>query len=971
MAPCNIRKNKLLVITVNARSLRSNFDELNLFIENHNFKFDILGVTESWIKKEESFAYQIPGYKMYTQERSSKLGGGVALYVKNDLYCSTFEVVSEECNGLRFSVTDRSGNLVSGLLLYRFCKSSVTKFLSTLENQSTLLSGHAVVFGDLNLNIIPPHNNHAYLNLMATLGFRSEVNEPTRVLGSSSSCIDHLFQRFPNGQYNAKKIDYSLHDVPFSDHKLTRFSIELGNTLSDQPHNKEFPIINWDAVAQKITSTKWDNLYCINDVNEAFRQFFDIIGQIVNSETRTKLRKEMNKKRSTWASSELVTISKSKHRLYNLVKKYPDNAFLKGQLKKVTREMKARIKLDKKTYFTSKLEMCGSDPRKYWRLVKNKLSSPQFAVDRVETEQGYIQTDGNEKLVANAFNTFYIDKVSEILNSATTASGNTNNSNQSLPPEPRLDRTFRVSPITHRDVVETLKRLPNKLSKGTDGITSIFLKNNAVALTPPLVWLFNLSMSKGIFPESLKEAIVVPLHKGGDPSQMTNYRPISLLSTISKLFEKIIHGRLISFWTKYNIFSNKQFGFLPGRSTEMAIFSHMKEIVGGIEGGEFVASIYLDIMKAFDAVQHDTLLAKLEKAGIRGLFLNWFSTYLKGRRQRVKINGMIGDARITTTGVPQGSCLGPLLFLIYINGVLQLNLQGTVYAYADDTAVLYRDKSGTRLIERMNADLNVLQSWFSAHSLLPNVGKTKIMAFGYRRILNLSGKIKFHKGGETNCPNTCGCVALEQVDSWKYLGLHLDLKVTWAKQLSNLHNKIRGLCLLLYYASKFFGRTHLKRIYMALFEPNLRYGLTQWGSAGSEALIPVERLQRKAIRTMAGIRIGQNSSIWFSKLKILTLNELHRLELVVLAHRHKDRNDLFVFRGNSRMQSEQSNRTTSLLAPPWIRLRSRSQAPYSAVDEFNRLPIKIRKIINFKAFRKKASEYISGGTANSERRVRE
>lgn len=710
MAPCNIRNDNLKFIAVNARSLRSSFDELNLFIENNNFKFDVLGITESWLRKEECFAYQIQGYRMFTQERSNRLGGGVALYVKNNLHCSVTEIVSDECNGLRFNVSDGSGNLVTGLLLYRFCRSSVTKFLSTLENLSAQLTGRAVIFGDLNLNIAPPHNNHAYLNLMASLGFRSEVNEPTRVHGTSRSCIDHLFRRFPNGQFSSKGTDYSLYDVPFSDHKLTRFSLDLGGTPPSAQCEKVFPVTNWDSVARKIVSINWDHLYSIQDVDEAFTLFFKTLEEITKSETRNKLASVANKKRSTWASSELVAISKSKHRLYNLVKKYPDNVFLKAQLQKVTREMKARIKLDKQSYFTSKLELCGFDSRKYWRLIKNKLSSPQFTVDRVETEQGPIQTEGSERLVANAFNSFYIEKVSEILSSASTAPANTNSSQSPcLPPEPQLARTFRVNPITELEVGEALKRLPNKLSKGTDGITSIFLKTNAVALIPPLTWLFNLSMTKGVFPEKLKEAIVVPLHKGGDPSQMTNYRPISLLSTVSKLFEKIIHGRLISFWTKYNIFSKRQFGFLPGRSTEMAIFGHMKEVVEGIEKGELVASIYFDIMKAFDAVHHNVLLEKLEKAGIRGVFLNWFSTYLKGRRQKVKINGVIGDARVTTTGVPQGSCLGPLLFLIYVNGVLQLNMHGTVYAYADDTAVLYRDKSGVKLIEQMNSDIQTLQ----------------------------------------------------------------------------------------------------------------------------------------------------------------------------------------------------------------------------------------------------------------------
>lgn len=443
MAACKSKqKTELVFVSVNIRSLRANFDELLIFLENRKIKFDILGITESWIRKEESFAFEIPGYKMFAQERSTKLGGGVVLYTKNNLICSTSDIISDQCNGIQFNISGQGVQSVTGALIYRFCKSSVTKFLSTLETIGNSQSGHAIIFGDMNLNILPPHNNHAYLNVMASMGFEPAVVEPTRIQGGAQTCIDHVFQRFPTGQYNLSSLSYKLFDVQFSDHKLTQFRLPLkghSDINSQNPRKREILVTNWAKVSEKVSSFDWSQIQKTTDVDEAFASFIDQIQQIISSESVVKSPRELGKRRAPWVSNELIKLSESKLKLYKLTKKYPDNPFLRAQLKKVVKEVKSKIKTDKKSYFSRKLELCGSDPQKYWRLIKNTLSSPQLAVEKVETEHGILKTAGNEKAVANAFNSFYIDKVAEILNSAPGLSGNSNlNESRMNQPPPHL-----------------------------------------------------------------------------------------------------------------------------------------------------------------------------------------------------------------------------------------------------------------------------------------------------------------------------------------------------------------------------------------------------------------------------------------------------------------------------------------------------------------------------------------------------
>lgn len=273
------------------------------------------------------------------------------------------------------------------------------------------------------------------------------VTEPTRIYGSSRTCIDHVFQRFPTGQYDSTKIKYKLYDVQFSDHKLTHF--ELPRPPSASLAKDKITITNWEAVANRIATYNWAQIQQNSDVNVAFSLFINIIHQIINAESRTKLPRELNKKRSCWASSELVGLSESKLKLYKLVKKYPRNEFLKAQLKRVTKDLRSKIKSDKKAYFTKKLDLCGSDPKKYWRLIKNTLSSPQFSVQQVETDAGLIRTEGNEKTVSNAFNSFYVDKVAEILSSAPGRHGDSGSGRSYVcSGSHRLRNTFRSSPIT-------------------------------------------------------------------------------------------------------------------------------------------------------------------------------------------------------------------------------------------------------------------------------------------------------------------------------------------------------------------------------------------------------------------------------------------------------------------------------------------------------------------------------------------
>ena len=290
-----------------------------------------------------------------------------------------------------------------------------------------------------------------------------------------------------------------------------------------------------------------------------------------------------------------------------------------------------------------------------------------------------------------------------------------------------------LMPTDPHEINKLIGELPNKNSSGYDDISNMLLKKIGPSIVEPLARIFNNSFTEGVFPNSMKLADVVPLFKNKKREHTNNYRPISLLITISKLLEKLIYKRTYSFLEKHELIYKSQYGFRSNHSCEQAVNELIGEIAKSKENGKITAAIFLDLSKAFDTLNHPLLLRKLERYGIRGNTLKWFESYLSNRSLRAKVSTSNGitysDTKEINYGTPQGSCLGPLLFLIFTND-LHLNLEFCeCILFADDTTIYY---SGThkRLIEWcLQSDLKTLQDWFRANTLTLNINKSVVMSF--------------------------------------------------------------------------------------------------------------------------------------------------------------------------------------------------------------------------------------------------
>ena len=425
---------------------------------------------------------------------------------------------------------------------------------------------------------------------------------------------------------------------------------------------------------------------------------------------------------------------------------------------------------------------------------------------------------------------------------------------------------------------------------------------------------------------------------------------IRALSTVSKVLEAILKKRMVNFLLKHSFFNNNQFGFLPRKSTSEALVTHLNEIVNNLERSKTVFGLYLDLAKAFDTVNHDILFEKLHRAGFRGDFYNWLKSCVQNRQQCVVYNGNRSEWRQVICGVPQGSTLGPLLFLVYVNSILELPLQGPVFSFADDTAIVYSGVDFEESRKKCETDLETLTHWFIFHKICPNLKKTKLIQYFYKTTKNVqSPAIIWHL---PNClKNNCNCTEIERVTEIKYLGLFLNSNLNWQAHSAYLQTKLRKLNYLLYYLKNSIPMEVRLRVYLAFYLPVLTYSLECWGGAPEYMLQPIRVLQKGAVRAIVGAKRYDHSAPILSKLKTLSLSGLYKQSLISLLHRG-------IVKIPKKKSGTKHLRFSRFVTPQWKHEKARRQALYQSLLQSSKLPQDLITYLGHPTFPRKLKTFI-------------
>ena len=530
--------------------------------------------------------------------------------------------------------------------------------------------------------------------------------------------------------------------------------------------------------------------------------------------------------------------------------------------------MKNKLRRD---YYRQRCEDYKKNAKKLWGLINNTIKKVKHKGSIIP----YITVEGikhhNPHKIANCFGKFYSklgsDLANQILPGSTTISTYLNNI-------PRTLGSIVLAPTTVHEIDVLIRKLPNKSSHGFDNISNIMLKSLRTSITYPLCHIFNTSMIEGSFPNRMKIAEIIPLYKGKAMDKMVNYRPISLLITLSKLLEKIMYRRLYSYLESNSILYNSQYGFRSQRSCEQAITELVGYILQSKNRNEHCAGIFLDLKKAFDTLDHSILLQKLERYGIRGMAHNWFSSYLSGRQLVAKITTgcrkiVKSDNYEITYGAAQGSCLGPLLFIIFMNDLTQLPLYSNIILFADDTTVFYSHKSEKFLKYALEHDLNIMGDWFKANKLSLNLDKTIGIKF-------------WDSSNFILCNNN---MSIEMSDHTKFLGIYIDHKLTWHIHISHLLDKLNMNRRLMMLGKNHLDLTCLRNIYFGHIHSHILYGISIWGSMISQSMLKeIYMVQKKCEYLMKPTGKGTNIQQIFTELRLMPVQKMIKLAMCKLGY---------------------------------------------------------------------------------------
>ena len=845
------KKHELQIYSANIRSLPKYFDNFRDGLEFYS-KFDILCFNETNCDPTElPFKGQeliLEGFHPpITQKpaRYSNRGGGLGIFVSSKL-CEFSNISLKE--GMCFNEDPQSGEFLTIEIefprmknvivsnFYRSPSSKVNNFLDKIDCVHEKLSRHKnkIIFmtGDGNIDLLQYGKFDGSTNLVDRMNQRDFVpliSRPTRITDHSATLIDHLFTNSCHAVTRTGVITES-----YADHLATFSCILLDNNrinckISKTDNDCQIRQITENGIqkfVEHIAAADWAPAYAAEGANEKFDIFSKIYNEIYSRNFPLVERKPGRRKNTKpWILEWLQRACDRKNALFRKFVKRPsiENS---TKYKKMKKFVEKHIRLAKNKYYKSYFNRYSCDSKKQWQMVNtllNRKGKAKVKVDKLVSE-GIEVTRGQD--IAEAFNRRFCSMAQELKNQAGDAPAR-----RPLPDSTRCLIDLEMYEASESEIHGIVKAMKDK---ATSDCAIRPIKSVNFLITPILSHVVSASLSQGIFPEELKVAKVIPLHKGGSRSEASNYRPISLLSCFSKIYEKVVQKRLVSHLKTNNILYASQYGFRTGHSCEHAILEAQHCILKSLERKQVTALLLLDFSRAFDMVDFDILLEKLEHYGVRGIGQNWFRSYLKGRSQYVHVNNKNSGVSELKYGVPQGSILGPILFILYSNDMALIDVTAKFICFADDSNVIISADSFQELGRAVNNILAAIQLWVTQNGLKLNIGKTKYMIFSNKR----KSAVKVYLNG----------IEIKESSHEKFLGVIIDSQLNWEQHIRQLASKISRNVGILHKLKGLVPIKVMKTLYNSFIQSHLYYCTTVWGLGSLNSIKILFSAQKKAIR---------------------------------------------------------------------------------------------------------------------------
>ena len=824
-------KDKFSLVHYNVQSLADKKDLL--FSELSNFS--IISVTETWLDQRTSDNdIALDGYITYRRDREGDNHGGVCAYVSDCIFSKRrydLELPNIECVWVEIKTQNKK--LLIGTF-YRPPNSPIATLTAIGDSIGMALDTNAhdiLLTGDFNINMADNRNSTKIKDLCQEHGLSQLISDPTHYTETSQSTIDLILTN------NSDDILTSGVGEPFLDQNI-RYHCPVFCVLDfNKPKIRSFKRHIWlfdqgnyhyQALSTELNNTNWDNLKDI-DINKYTN---NITEHIIKSTSKHIPNKFINVRPSdpSWLNTNIKKLIRKRKRFYTKYKKSRANSDHE-KYKKIRNHVNNEIRKSKQAVndnIADKLKSGTLGPKDWWKTLKRVIKPSKSNNMPPLLNQGEIIYEIKDK--AEALNDFFSSQNNIDETNARITEENFEN---------RQDNTIETIHLSPLEVETCLKSLKTGKAAGPDTINNRILKEVSGPLSYPLCDLFNYSLSSGQFPEAWKQANITPIHKKEDPSDPSNYRPISLLSAVGKVLEKLVHKHVFNFCRDNALISSLQSGFVPGDSTVNQLVDIYNTFCKALDEGKEVRAVFCDVSKAFDRVWHKGLLYKLNRAGISGSLLSWFTNYLNNRKQRVVLPGTSSSWKPIKAGVPQGSILGPLLFLIYINDIVE-DVHCNIRLFADDTSLFIIVDDPTEAAEMLNSDMEKIHQWAKRWLVRFNPAKSESLL--------LSRKINkpFHP------PIIMNNQVISEVAKHKHLGLTFSHDCTWHEHLAQAKAKAWQRINIMRKLKFLLDRKSLQTIYFSFIRPLLEYADVVWDNCTQYEVEELEKIHNEAARIVTG-----------------------------------------------------------------------------------------------------------------------
>jgi hypothetical protein len=920
--------NNLIVLHLNINSIKKHWNELLIYLDKFLDNIFCLILCETKTKKSEEKNYVLHGFYQIASSRENRDGGGIMMFIKeyNNKIVLIDKHMSETYEYVNASIND--------ILIYGIYRPPDTNKISFInEIEKNILSNKyekLILCGDININLLNENDNsvNEYESKLYEYGLSKQINLVTREEFYNQkivkSCLDHIFVKLPN-----LNCESAVVKIKISDHYPIGLVI-YNNEKQLIDSNKPCTTINYNKLKKELSKIKWDYIAKLKDPVEIYKvvkKNYEYLHKVCLLEKKNL--NNIRNSKNEWITPYILRCLENRDLLFRKCKSNPTNLLYREKYKTL-RNFVSKLIIKTRTKFERQIFlMIMKNMRLAWRFINAKLGRSVSNIDDIILK--YFN-DLPIKRVADNFALEFIEGVQKVIHNCDIKFSVVN----LISPI----QSFYLPKITLDNVRNIIKNFDLNKAPGEDEISVSDILAGGENFINIIQIFVNKCIEKTIYPNDLKKSIVRPIFKSGNHKIYGNYRPIALSSLVDKILQKHMTINLTQYLADNNIINSNQYAFQKGKSCNGLINEFSEFVNCELEVNKHVLIIFVDLSKAFDTLLHKIVVQELERIGVIGKPLELIKSYIRDRKIIVEINKIRSEEYEVNVGVGQGTCISPILFLIYVNTLFSVLKDCKALMFADDLAIIVSNLNFLEAQKILQININHLSNWAHDYGLLVNTKKTKVMHI-FNSFLRKDEKInvKIHSNQCLhNFRQNCTCDFIEQVENHLYLGAIIDQDFKWNDHVYKVVNRIKQVIPAIYNIKETVPEQYLRMLYFALVHPFIIYCIISWGFTESGALTQLISMQKRILKIMKkGEKFKENENM-FKYWDILPIKKQAKLALIIEKY-NVDHGELKTFDYCTRLSQKEK-----LVTPKYVNRFGERTYKILLPKIWNQIPLELRSL---------------------------